>query len=581
MPRRILRGATNPGGSPIGPYRGREGRTVKRQTVVVLGFFIVLVALAVASERLAMVALPLGALAVTAVLVTARPRQLGWRLASVGAVLWTIEETAWAVVRLSGNNLPTTLTDIAAYAGSAFWLAALLTLPGKRLPNSLTIPFLPAIGLLLWLYTQDTPRTVDLRFPLVEVLLVLATLPALEAALRGRASEGRLLWTLGFFVRALTAGVFSWLFTTPGLVHGFLVLWLLPYAFLAVGASMELRDDGSGLWAAASAILGLEAATALMLTLLYRSGEAGKPFTVAMVLLLGYFQFAAIMLLLLSDRRRRIEAEGELKAWGDLLNRIMTVRPEQHSALGTLKALVAALAQRIDGVRGVEVYADGNLRAGTAHGYAYPLVTAGAEVGRLYFDEHPRNSNVLDAVAPFLAGRIQQALDQAAWQTQAVTDPLTGLLNRRGFDVRTPAVIARAQEARAPVSVAMLDLDHFKRVNDYYDHATGDRALRELSAILKRTLRTGDLAFRWGGEEFLVLLVDADQGTAEEVVRRIRQELRGQTLRPISWPLTLSAGIAGGTVPEGEDSLDRWIAEADAALSRAKDGGRDRVEAIA
>lgn len=554
---------------------------MKRQTLAVLVFFVVLVSLAVVFPVIAVVSLPIGALALTAVIVSARPSGIAWRLAAVGSALWSIEEIAWAVIRLSGHNLPTTLTDVAAYGGSLLWLLALATIPGKRIPNSLTLPFLPAIGLLLWLYTQNTPRTVELRFPLVEVLLVLFTLPVLEAALRGRASEGRLLWTLGFFVRALTGGVFSWLFTVPGLTHGFHVLWLLPYAFLAVGMSMELQADGTGLWAAASAILGLEATTALMLTLLYQSGEAGKPFTVSMVLLLGYFQFAAIMLLLLSDRRRRIKAEVELKAWGDVLNRIMTVRPEEHSALGTLKELVAALAQRIDGVRGVEVYADGNLRAGNANGYAFPLVTAGTEVGRLYFDKHPQNGNVLDAVAPFLAGRIQQALDQAAWQTQAITDPLTGLLNRRGFDVRTPPVVAYAREHGAPVSVAMLDLDHFKRVNDFYDHATGDRALRELSRILERNLRSGDLAFRWGGEEFLVLLVSADRTTAAEVVRRVRQELRAQSLRPIEWPLTVSAGIAGGSVPEGEDTLRRWIAAADRGLSQAKEGGRDRVEAVA
>jgi diguanylate cyclase (GGDEF)-like protein len=139
--------------------------------------------------------------------------------------------------------------------------------------------------------------------------------------------------------------------------------------------------------------------------------------------------------------------------------------------------------------------------------------------------------------------------------------------------------VAHAREHGSPVSVAMLDLDHFKRVNDYYDHATGDRALRELSMILERTLRSGDLAFRWGGEEFLVLLLNADRATAAEVVRRIRQELRSQSLRPIEWPLTLSAGIAGGSVPEGEDTLRRWIASADSGLLRAKEAGRDRVEA--
>lgn len=554
---------------------------MKRGTLVVTLAIVALVGLGASSIRGAQLALPCAAGVLTIVIVASRPRVLGWRLAALGSAFWTVEESAWAVQRLTGTGTPTIVTDIAYYGGTALWLAALLTMPGRRFPSWLTLPFLPALALIGWLYLQDAPRTIALQFPLVDVLLVMLAMPALESALRGKASEGRLLWALGFVVRALTAGAFSWLYAVPGLGHSFFLLWLLPYAFLALGVALELRDENAGIWAAGAAIVGLEAVTLSMLTLLYRSGDIERPYTMGIVVLLGYFQFAGIMLLLLSDRRRRIQAEQELKAWGGLIDRVTVARTGERSTLGTLKQLLAALSERLPEVTGLEVYADGTLVAGAAQGYAYPLVSAGTEIGRLYFSRQPGNTNVLDAVAPFLSGRIQQSLDQAQWQTRALTDPLTGLLNRRGLEARLPDVVAGARHAGRPVSVVVLDLDHFKRVNDFYDHATGDRALRELSAILTEHLRGGDLAVRWGGEEFVVVLHDADRDAAADVVRRIRTELRHRVVRPITWPLTFSAGLAGGEVPSGVDQIAAWTSDADSALKQAKRAGRDRVETAA
>lgn len=551
---------------------------MKRRTVLVGSVAVALVVAAIVSKPAAMVALPLAALMLTVVLMTSGSRFAAWRLAAVGSALWTVEETIWAVERLTGAPAAIPLTDLTSYTGSALWFVALLVMAGRRLPTALSLPLLPALPLLLWVDTRDIPLTLTLRFPIVDVLLVLATLPALEAALRGRASEGRLLWTFGFMVRALTAGTVTWLFDTPGMSHGLFVLWMLPYLFVAIGATMELSDEDAGMWAAGTTILGLETVSGIMLTLLFRSGQVGQPVTLGMVLLLAYFQFVGIMLVLLSDRRRRIRAEHQLKAWGEVIDRVLAVQPGELGTIGTLKALVETLSIRLPNVNGVEVYAEGRIRAGDPQGYALPLVTGGTEIGRLYFAQQPRDTSVLDAVTPFLAGRIQQALDQAEWRTRAITDPLTGLLNRRGIELRSGELLLRSRDQGKPVSVAMLDLDHFKRVNDFYDHATGDHALKETASILQRHLRQYDLAARWGGEEFLVVLFDADREVAAEVVRRIRAELRGEPLRPITWPLTMSVGLAGGTTPDGLDTLETWVQQADRALLQAKAAGRDRTE---
>src|SRR5690606_14480315 len=103
---------------------------------------------------------------------------------------------------------------------------------------------------------------------------------------------------------------------------------------------------------------------------------------------------------------------------------------------------------------------------------------------------------------------------------QALSDPLTGILNRRGFAVRAGRLVGRSRADAVPMCVAMLDLDLFKRVNDFYGHAVGDEALRALSNVLRRNLRPDDLAVRWGGEEFVVVLFDADREVAVDVIRR-------------------------------------------------------------
>lgn len=536
---------------------------------------------ATVSERAAIVALPLGALLLLVVVILGRPRTSSARLLLLGSAFWAIEECVWAWGRLSGSLAPTLVTDVGSYGGALFWFVALLLMPGTRRPSLLSVAFVPALAILIWLSTQDPPLTIALRFPVTDLLLAVASIPALEGSLRGRASEGRLLLTLGLFVRALTAGAFTWLFDVGGLTHGFYLLWLLPYLFLALGMVMESRDEPVSLWASAATLVGLEAATGLMLVLLYRSGELTTGYSLGIVVLLGYFQFVGVMMLLLSDRRRRVQAEQELRSWGGLLDRVLTVRTASAGALGTLEQLLVAIEERIPEATGVEVYADANLRAGTPRGYAYPLVSGGTEVGRLYFRRQPLHIDVLDAVAPFLAGRIQQTLDQVAWQEHAITDPLTGLLNRRGFDLRLPEVAALVNASASPLTVVMLDIDHFKRVNDIYDHATGDRALCEVAKVLSENVRSEDVAMRWGGEEFVVVLSDADLDVASEAVRRIRSSLRARVIKPIAWPLTMSAGLAGGRPPTGIDEIRDWIGQADKALHRAKDSGRDRMETFA
>ncbi|WP_412737232.1 diguanylate cyclase domain-containing protein [Krasilnikovia sp. MM14-A1259] len=149
----------------------------------------------------------------------------------------------------------------------------------------------------------------------------------------------------------------------------------------------------------------------------------------------------------------------------------------------------------------------------------------------------------------------------------AEQDPLTGLPNRRIWDVALPAALARATRDGAPVSVAIVDLDHFKAFNDLHGHQMGDRLLKEAAAAWADGLRAGDLLARYGGEEFVALLPDTDEVEAGDVLDR----LRGRT--PMG--CTFSAGLATW---DGRENGEALLSRADRALYHAKATGRDRVE---
>ena len=153
---------------------------------------------------------------------------------------------------------------------------------------------------------------------------------------------------------------------------------------------------------------------------------------------------------------------------------------------------------------------------------------------------------------------------------QASTDPLTGLLNRRMLENHARAL--RLQQRQ--FTVAMGDLDLFKKLNDAYGHDTGDRALRAFSGVLRATLRDEDLAGRYGGEEFLILLPDCDPAAAHAVLERVRLDL-GPTILQGGLPsFTVSFGVAAD---DPDVPLDEIVARADTALYQAKEAGRDRI----
>jgi two-component system cell cycle response regulator len=163
----------------------------------------------------------------------------------------------------------------------------------------------------------------------------------------------------------------------------------------------------------------------------------------------------------------------------------------------------------------------------------------------------------------------------------ATRDILTGLPNRRGLYDRARAEISRAEREKRSVGVIMMDLDHFKAINDRFGHAAGDEALRRVAQVLQANRRDYDLAGRWGGEEFLVVVPGAALAQASLVAERIRAAIQSIELpvgREGTVTLRASFGVAAAEPATARVGLDELLERADLAMYRAKREGRNRVE---
>jgi diguanylate cyclase (GGDEF)-like protein len=164
----------------------------------------------------------------------------------------------------------------------------------------------------------------------------------------------------------------------------------------------------------------------------------------------------------------------------------------------------------------------------------------------------------------------------ATAEIRAATDALTGLPNNRAVQDTVKRMVAQAARSVAPLSEALLDLDHFKRINDAYGHGRGDEVLAAVAATLRSSIRDSDFVGRYGGEEFILLLPDTGKEQAHIVAEKVRAAVAATTLSRIDHPVTASLGVA--TVPEDAGDSDALIRAADRALYVAKGNGRNRVE---
>jgi diguanylate cyclase (GGDEF)-like protein len=210
-----------------------------------------------------------------------------------------------------------------------------------------------------------------------------------------------------------------------------------------------------------------------------------------------------------------------------------------------------------------------------------PLIVFGENLGVMVLSSESVNGFLLEdvpaleSVADICAAAIQNSRHFERTKQLAYLDGLTGIFNRRFFEMRIQEEIQRAGRYETELSVVMLDLDHFKRLNDEFGHLLGDEVLRQVSVIFQNHLRKGDVCCRYGGEEFALLLPNTSTENAIEVADKLRRTVETWVFPGVARPLTLSAGVAG--FPQHGNTRDEIIAAADNALYLAKQTGRNRV----
>jgi diguanylate cyclase (GGDEF)-like protein len=216
--------------------------------------------------------------------------------------------------------------------------------------------------------------------------------------------------------------------------------------------------------------------------------------------------------------------------------------------------------------------------------FCLPMQAQGETIGVLHVQSRQRDN--LDDAKRQLAYTVVEQAGMAlsnlklreALREQSIRDSLTGLYNRRYMEAVLKQQLNRVTRQLHPLGIIMIDIDHFKLFNDTCGHAAGDQLLRELGQFLQSHIRGEDIACRYGGEEFILIMPDASLEAAQQRAEYLRQGARGLRLRDVSQfheGITLSAGVA--IYPEHGRTIETVLHAADAALYRAKREGRDRV----
>lgn len=157
----------------------------------------------------------------------------------------------------------------------------------------------------------------------------------------------------------------------------------------------------------------------------------------------------------------------------------------------------------------------------------------------------------------------------------ATFDMLAGVNNRRKFEMDIVTAVEKKEKYNSPFSIIMFDIDHFKQINDQFGHKMGDVILQEMASIVKRTLRESDRLFRWGGDEFVILLQETALKNAYKAAEKVRKTVEAYDFQVENTKITISLGVGEYM---GESGIDQFLSGVDNALLKAKSGGKNRVE---
>lgn len=291
----------------------------------------------------------------------------------------------------------------------------------------------------------------------------------------------------------------------------------------------------------------------------------------------------------LKQARDAAETVRIIDEWQDTTNRLSVLCSRLHQTLD-INSMLDIFAEELTQVVPFAALAYRRSRSGGEFGYllgsggphhcCYNLSLRGQELGSLRLDRRERFRDdelmfIEQAIGVLIqplrnAWRYQEALESA------MTDGLTSMGNRRALDETLENHVVQGHRYNQPLSLLLLDLDHFKQINDTLGHAAGDEILSQVSERIDAQIRSCDQGFRYGGEEFAILLPHTGQEAAHQVAERLRRALREHPMHYAGRALSITASI-GIAALRGDDSPDALLRTADSALYAAKNSGRDRV----
>ena len=254
-----------------------------------------------------------------------------------------------------------------------------------------------------------------------------------------------------------------------------------------------------------------------------------------------------------------------LKVNGKVNELYLTLRNET----GKIPVLMNAIEREVDGEKRIEcVLMEMSIR----DDYENELVQAKRNAERILQETDEANLKLQQLLKEVEAKKSELELLNVQFQQLAVTDSLTGLFNRRYFEEQMTFFLNDNRHTQKPFVLLLLDIDHFKSINDTYGHQVGDLVLQELSSMLQNTFRMGDVVSRIGGEEFTILLPDTDESTGYQLAEELRS-----TVEQSQWSCASVTVSMGVTVVKQQDTSSTILARADQALYASKNSGRNRV----